>query len=105
MKSEKYTIVAPVLHRGFIVESGEIELETEQAERLIELGAIKKNEHVQSQEEKEETERKAAEEKAKKEAEKQLKSLRKKAADLGIDGADEKDAETLAAEIKAAEQK
>lgn len=53
----------------------------------------------------EEAERKAAEEKAKKEADKQLKNLRKKAVELGIEGAEEKDAETLAAEIKAAEQK
>jgi len=53
----------------------------------------------------EEAERKKAEEKAKKEAEKQLKALRKKAAELGIEGADEKDAETLATEIAAAEQK
>lgn len=53
----------------------------------------------------EEAERKAAEEKAKKDAEKQLKALRKKATDLGIDGADEKDVETLTAEIAAKEQK
>lgn len=39
---------------------------------------------------------------AKKEAEKRLKALRKKAAELGIDGADEKDTETLEAEIAAA---
>ncbi|MGP0583699.1 DUF7210 family protein [Paenibacillus timonensis] len=58
-----------------------------------------------TREEKEEAERKAAEEKAKKEAEKQLKALRKKAAELGIESADEKDAGTLAAEIAAAEQK
>lgn len=53
----------------------------------------------------EEAERKAAEEKAKKDAEKQLKALRKKAAELGIEGAEEKDAETLTAEIAAKEQK
>lgn len=35
----------------------------------------------------------------KKEAEKRLKALRKKATDLGIEGAAEKDAETLEAEI------
>ncbi|WP_339816789.1 hypothetical protein MKZ15_15405 [Paenibacillus sp. FSL R7-0216] len=58
-----------------------------------------------AQEEKEEAERKAVEEKARKEAEKQLKALRKKASELGIDGADEKDAETLTAEIAAKEQK
>lgn len=53
----------------------------------------------------EEAEHKAAEEKAKKEAEKQLKALRKKAADLGIEGSEEKNTETLTAEIAAAEQK
>lgn len=37
----------------------------------------------------------------KKEAEKRLKALRKKATDLGIEGAAEKDAETLEAEIAA----
>ena len=35
----------------------------------------------------------------KKEAEKRLKALRKRATDLGIEGAAEKDAETLEAEI------
>ncbi|MEK4276482.1 hypothetical protein [Paenibacillus sp. FSL R7-0026] len=38
----------------------------------------------------------------KKEAEKRLKALRKRATDLGIEGAAEKDAETLEAEIEAA---
>lgn len=38
----------------------------------------------------------------KKEAEKRLKALRKKATDLGIEGAADKDAETLEAEIAAA---
>ncbi|WP_336759429.1 hypothetical protein [Paenibacillus sp. USHLN196] len=38
----------------------------------------------------------------KKEADKRLKALRKKATDLGIEGAAEKDAETLEAEIEAA---
>lgn len=41
----------------------------------------------------------------KKEAEKQLKALRKKATDLGIEGAVDKDAETLTAEIEAVEKK
>jgi hypothetical protein len=54
---------------------------------------------------------KAAEEQAKaaveaaKKAEKELKALRKKAAELGIEGAAEKEADTLATEIAAAEQK
>lgn len=38
-------------------------------------------------------------------AEKQLKALRKKAAELGIEGAADKDAETLVANIAAFEQK
>jgi hypothetical protein len=42
---------------------------------------------------------------ANKEAEKQLKALRKKATELGIEGAADKDAETLAAEIVAVDQK
>jgi hypothetical protein len=42
---------------------------------------------------------------AAKEAEKQLKALRKKAAELGIEGAAEKDADTLTAEIAEAEKK
>jgi len=42
---------------------------------------------------------------AKKEAEKQLKALRKKATELGIEGAADKDAETLTAEIEAAANK
>ncbi|WP_127580848.1 DUF7210 family protein [Paenibacillus koleovorans] len=51
---------------------------------------------------KKEAEKKEAE---KKEAEKKLKSLRKKAAELGIEGAADKDAETLLTEIAAKEQK
>ncbi|MGO4543233.1 hypothetical protein AB4Z29_00335 [Paenibacillus sp. 2TAB23] len=45
-----------------------------------------------------------AAETAKKEAEKQLKALRKKATELGIEGVADKDANTLTAEITAAEQ-
>ncbi|GGH17293.1 DUF7210 family protein [Paenibacillus segetis] len=52
-----------------------------------------------------EEERKAAAEKEQKEVEKQLKALRKKATDLGIQGVAEMDAETLAAEIEVAQQK
>jgi len=51
----------------------------------------------------EEEEKAAAE--AAKQAEKELKALRKKAEKLGIEGFGEKDAETLAVEIAAAEQK
>ncbi|MBQ4899353.1 hypothetical protein KB559_10945 [Paenibacillus sp. Marseille-P2973] len=92
-------------------------LDEAEGERIIEISAGIKVEKTPDQiaaeeaaaakakAEAEEAERKVAEEKAKKEAEKQHKSLRKKAAELGIEGADEKDAETLAAEIKAAEQK
>ena len=50
-----------------------------------------------AQAEREEVERKAAE--------KELKALRKKATELGVEGADAKDAETLKAEIAANEQK
>jgi hypothetical protein len=46
-----------------------------------------------------------AAEAAKKEAEKQLKALRKKAAELGIEDVANKDADTLTAEIAAADQK
>jgi hypothetical protein len=42
---------------------------------------------------------------AKKEVEKQLKALRKTATELGIEGAADKDAETLTAEIAAVEKK
>ncbi|MNP30932.1 hypothetical protein D3C76_1240300 [compost metagenome] len=54
---------------------------------------------------KEEEEREAAAKKEREEAEKQLKALRKKATELGIKDASKMDAETLAAEIAAAEQK
>lgn len=92
-------------------------VEQSEGERIVKIGAgieIEKSaEQIAAEEaaaakakaEAEEEERKAAEEKAKKEADKQLKTLRKKAADLGIEGAGEKDAETLTAEIAAAEQK
>ncbi|MGF7050410.1 alpha/beta superfamily hydrolase [Paenibacillus sp. DS2015] len=46
-----------------------------------------------------------ATEAAKKEAEKQIKALRKKAMELGIEDATEKDAEMLTADIDAVEQK
>jgi hypothetical protein len=46
-----------------------------------------------------------AEDAAKKYIEKQLKALRKKATELGIVGAADKDAETLTAEIEAADKK
>lgn len=81
-------------------------VEQSEGERVIKIGAgieIKKSAEQIAAEEAEE--RKSSEEKAKKEADKQLKTLRKKAADLGIEGVGEKDAETLTAEIAAAEQK
>jgi len=37
---QKYNIIAPVLHAGVILTSGEIELSIEDAERLIVLEAI-----------------------------------------------------------------
>ncbi|WP_138751859.1 hypothetical protein [Paenibacillus sinopodophylli] len=46
-----------------------------------------------------------AAEAAKKEVEKQLKALRKKATELGIEGVADKDSDTLTAEIAVAEQK
>lgn len=52
-----------------------------------------------------EEELKAAADKEHKEVEKQLKALRKKATELGIQGVVEMDAETLAAEIEVAQQK
>ncbi|MBB6689912.1 hypothetical protein H7B90_00710 [Cohnella xylanilytica] len=55
--------------------------------------------------EKEAEEQAAAAAKAAAKAEKELKALRKKATELGIEGADEKGAETLKAEIAAVEQK
>lgn len=58
---------------------------------------------VERRNEQEEAEKAA--EQARKEAEKRLKALRKKATELGIDGAAEKDAETLVTEIAAVEQK
>lgn len=52
-----------------------------------------------------EEERKVAAEKDQKEVEKQLKALRKKATELGVQGAAEMDTETLVAEIEIAQQK
>jgi hypothetical protein len=49
----------------------------------------------------EQAEAEKAAEQARKDAEKRLKALRKKATDLGIEGAVDKDAETLEAEIAA----
>ncbi|MBU5673242.1 hypothetical protein [Paenibacillus brevis] len=92
-------------------------VEQSEGERIIKIGAgfeIEKSVEqltaegaaaAKAKAEAEAEERKSAEEKAKKEADKQLKTLRKKAADLGIEGAGEKNAETLTAEIAAAEQK
>ncbi|WP_059043950.1 hypothetical protein [Paenibacillus rubinfantis] len=93
------------------------DVEEAEGERIVKISAgikvEKTHEQISAEEaaaakakaEAEEAERKAVEEKARKDAEKQLKALRKKAAELGIDGADEKDAETLTAEIAAKEQK
>lgn len=121
MKLEKYTVVAPVLHRGFIVESGEIDLDSDQAERLIDMGVVKEIETLQDDSD---TELQMLRERAKElgvpnagrlgeaklkegiaEKEAELKELQEKAFELGIEDAYEKDAATLAKEIEAAEQK
>lgn len=99
MKTEKYTIMAPVLHLGVVVELGEIELNAEQAERLLSLAVIKVKEDTEAEAQAK------AEAEAKKKAEKELKQLRDKATKLGIEGVADKDIDTLVAEIAAVEQK
>ncbi|CAM3706394.1 hypothetical protein COLU111180_04120 [Cohnella lubricantis] len=88
----------------------EVDVDEKLGEELIEkrVGVeIEKSAAEKEAEEKAAAEAKAAAKAAKEaeKAEKELKSLRKKAAELGIEGADEKDAETLTAEIAAKEQK
>lgn len=108
MSNMNIKVTGVVKHLGKWYNSGDVikDISEEEGKRIITIRAGEEIQKTPTEIKVEEEATAAAEsEKAQKAAEKKLASLRKQAAELGISGAEEMDADTLIVEIKVAKQK